>query len=130
MIKRETFRSTEIPKLREWFNVNRKPSMADLEKYRDILNNGPARIDKYKITVQKLQVWFKNERQKEKISEGKKCSDKDDKCSKEGKSEETANDRQQTLAQLGLGSPEFTMDFGLEEVQKFASFYDDFNLNG
>lgn len=55
-IKRETFHSTEIPKLREWFNINRKPSIADLEKYKDILNNGPARIDKYKITVQKLQV--------------------------------------------------------------------------
>ena len=56
----------EIPLLREWFHENPNPSDKKLTKYTNKLNAGHTRQERPKLTIAKLKIWWKNERQREK----------------------------------------------------------------
>ena len=64
---RMTFHSVyELPKMREWFNANKSPSEESFQGYLRELNTGPIRRQRGNISMNKLKIWWKNEKQREK----------------------------------------------------------------
>ncbi|KAI2801695.1 DNA-binding protein satb2 [Blomia tropicalis] len=63
---RLTFHSKqEVPRLVEWFNLDRNPSERQLSYYADLLNQSPLRVERNKVTIKSLKNWWKNYKQKQ-----------------------------------------------------------------
>lgn len=56
----------EIPQMRKWFNSCKTPSDEKLKFFAAELNKGHVRQERPNVTVAKLKIWWKNERQREK----------------------------------------------------------------
>lgn len=52
----------EIPMLRSWYEGDPKPSMAELNRYTEILNNSEFRRSHEAVSLRHVNTWFKNER--------------------------------------------------------------------
>lgn len=76
----------EVPKLIEWFHLNRNPSDRELSCYAELLNQSPLRVERFdtnqsscflvklihlichcrnKVTIKSLKNWWKNYKQKQ-----------------------------------------------------------------
>ncbi|KAK3088499.1 hypothetical protein FSP39_019898 [Pinctada imbricata] len=66
----------EIPTMRQWYTGCKAPTDDKLRFYAAELNKGHVRQERPKVTVAKLKIWWKNERQREKRNKDKKDSDK------------------------------------------------------
>lgn len=55
----------EVPRLVEWFQLNRSPSERQLVYYADLLNQSSLRAERNKVTVKSLKNWWKNYKQKQ-----------------------------------------------------------------
>lgn len=56
----------EIPQMRKWFHSCKTPSDEKLKFFAAELNKGHVRQERPNVTVAKLKIWWKNERQREK----------------------------------------------------------------
>lgn len=56
----------EIPQMRKWFHSCKTPSDEKLKFFAGELNKGHVRQERPNVTVAKLKIWWKNERQREK----------------------------------------------------------------
>ncbi|KAJ8322371.1 hypothetical protein KUTeg_000842 [Tegillarca granosa] len=59
--------------MRKWYQTCKHPTNEKLRFFTDELNRGHVRQERPKVTVSKLKIWWKNERQREKRNE-QKCS--------------------------------------------------------
>lgn len=58
----------ELPLLRTWYRSYKNPSNEKFTLFANELNKGHVRQDRPKVTVEKLKMWWKNEKQREKRS--------------------------------------------------------------
>lgn len=75
----------EIPQMRKWYSSCKSPSDDKLKFFAAELNKGHVRQERPNVTVAKLKIWWKNERQREKRmhqqshteseAEGEKCNE-------------------------------------------------------
>lgn len=73
---RQTFHPEhEIPLMRKWYQNCKHPTNEKLQFFTDELNQGHVRQERPKVTVSKLKIWWKNERQREKRNELKQTTD-------------------------------------------------------
>ncbi|CAC5415735.1 SATB2 [Mytilus coruscus] len=56
----------EIPEMRQWYKTCKNPTEHKLNFFANELNKGHVRQERPKVTVAKLKIWWKNERQREK----------------------------------------------------------------
>ncbi|VDI33533.1 Hypothetical predicted protein [Mytilus galloprovincialis] len=56
----------EIPEMRQWYKTCKNPTEHKLNSFANELNKGHVRQERPKVTVAKLKIWWKNERQREK----------------------------------------------------------------
>jgi len=61
----------EIPILRKWFKTCKTPSEEKLKYFANELNKGHVRQERPKLTVAKIKIWWKNERQRDKRQDKK-----------------------------------------------------------
>ena len=56
----------ELPKMRDWYCACKNPSDQILRRFLEELNEGHIRQQRHKISLSKLKIWWKNEKQREK----------------------------------------------------------------
>ncbi|CAG2216757.1 unnamed protein product [Mytilus edulis] len=56
----------EIPEMRQWYKTCKNPTEHKLNAFANELNKGHVRQERPKVTIAKLKIWWKNERQREK----------------------------------------------------------------
>ena len=56
----------ELPRMRDWYKACKNPSDQILRRFLDEINEGHVRQQRPKITLTKLKIWWKNEKQREK----------------------------------------------------------------
>ena len=81
----------EIPQMRKWYSSCKSPSDDKLKFFAAELNKGHVRQERPNVTVAKLKIWWKNERQREKRmhqqshteseADGEKCNEDAPQCS-------------------------------------------------
>ncbi|KAK3576093.1 hypothetical protein CHS0354_032217 [Potamilus streckersoni] len=62
----------ELPLMRHWYKTCKTPTIEKLKFFAEELNKGHVRQERPKVTVIKLKMWWKNERQREKRLEQKR----------------------------------------------------------
>ncbi|XP_013402117.1 uncharacterized protein LOC106167793 [Lingula anatina] len=94
----------ELPLLRGWFQKTKTPSEPLLIHYVNELNRGHVRQERPKVTLDKLKIWWKNERQKERKQRVKEKEALNQSNSGETREESTGGPQ---LTQLGLDEGPF-----------------------
>lgn len=62
----------EVPQMRKWYKSCKNPTDSKLKFFTGELNKGHVRQERPKVTVAKVKIWWKNERQREKRMNQKK----------------------------------------------------------